>query len=175
LWLDVLPIATEGSTDIARDTDGAFEWSSNHTADAWNPDMEWDSDTVCAIGRHLEAAGLKPEAPQIRCGAQAPSRDSRNAQPRDTQKSITVIVPPARWPSAEGDDSRLICVISINGTFMHLEAIRVRSRGRSRIQQAVHAKHQGDFDLLCQFGSEGQFETTEINGKSYVLVATPFA
>ena len=88
---------------------------------------------------------------------------------------ISITIPPTVWQLAEGDDSRLICVISINGTSMHLEAIRVRSRGRPRVQQAVNARHQADFDLLCQFGSEGQFETTEINGKHYVLIATPFA
>ena len=90
-------------------------------------------------------------------------------------ESVSLTIPDTAWQFAEGDDSRLICVISINGTSMHLEAIRVRSRGRPRIQQAVNARHHADFDLLCQFGSEGPFETTEISGKHYVLIATPFA
>ena len=45
---------------------------------------------------------------------------------------ITIIIPPGLWTDADGDASRLICVISINGTLMHLEAIRVRHVGRGR-------------------------------------------
>lgn len=87
---------------------------------------------------------------------------------------ITITIPPEVWTSAAGDDSRLICVISINGTPMHLEAIRVRYAGRHRMQESASPEHASDFDLLCRYGSEGQFETTTINRKSYVLIATPF-
>jgi hypothetical protein len=88
---------------------------------------------------------------------------------------IAIEIPPEVWTSAAGDDSRLICVISINGTPMHLEAIRVRYEGRRRVQQSASLEHASDFDLLCRYGSEGRFETTTINRKRYVLVATPLS
>jgi hypothetical protein len=88
---------------------------------------------------------------------------------------ITIIIPPGMWTDADGDASRLICVISINGTLMHLEAIHVRHVGQGRELRPVSSKHDADFEHLCSYGSEGRFETTDINGKRYVLVATPFA
>jgi hypothetical protein len=88
---------------------------------------------------------------------------------------ITIIIPPGMWTDADGDASRLICVISINGTLMHLEAIRVRYVGRSRELRPFSSNHDADFEHLCSYGSDGQFETTDINEKKYVLVATPFA
>jgi hypothetical protein len=57
---------------------------------------------------------------------------------------------------------------------MHLEAIQVRYVGPNRVQEAVNPRFEDDFNLLCRYGSEGQFATTDINGKSYVLIATPF-
>lgn len=87
---------------------------------------------------------------------------------------ITILIPAGMWRDVEGDGTLLKCVISINGTLMHLEAIQVRYVGPTREQQPAHPGHESDFDLLCRYGSEGQFDTTEINGKPYVLVATPF-
>ena len=52
--------------------------------------------------------------------------------------------------------------------------MQVHFVGRDREQEAVNPRLADDFNLLCRYGSEGQFETTDINGKSYVLVATPF-
>ena len=87
---------------------------------------------------------------------------------------ITILIPPAMWLDIDGDGSRLKCVLSINGTLMHLEAIHVHYVGPDREQRAVSARLESDFELLCRYGSEGQFETTDINGKPYVLIATPF-
>jgi hypothetical protein len=87
---------------------------------------------------------------------------------------ITLLIPPAMWLDIDGDASRLKCVLSINGTLMHLEAIHVHYVGRDREQCAVSPRAEKDFELLCRYGSEGQFETTDINGKPYVLIATPF-
>jgi hypothetical protein len=88
---------------------------------------------------------------------------------------ITIIIPPGMWTGADGDASRLICVVSINGTLMHLEAICVRYVEERCELRPVNPEHDSDFDHLCSFGSEGRFETTDISGKRYVLVATPFA
>lgn len=65
-------------------------------------------------------------------------------------------------------------VLSINGTLMHLEALEVTYVGSHRVQLAASIRDEQDLALIGQFGSEGQFNTTEINGKRYVLVATPF-
>ena len=87
---------------------------------------------------------------------------------------ITILIPPGMWLDVDGDGTRLKCFISILGTLMHLEAIQVHYARSGREQQPVNSRLEDDFNLLCRYGSEGQFETTDINGKRYVLVATPF-
>ena len=76
------------------------------------------------------------------------------------------------WRDVRGDASKLHCVICTSGTMLHLEAIHVCER--DDVQEAVNPDLAADFSYICLFGNEGQFETTEINGKPYVLVATPF-
>lgn len=85
---------------------------------------------------------------------------------------IHILIPPGMWRDSRGDASKLHCVISISGTMMHLEAIQVQVSGDE--QQAVNPDLTDDFLYLSLYGSEGPFDTTDINGKSYVLVATPF-
>ena len=78
---------------------------------------------------------------------------------------IHILIPPGMWRGDRGDATKLHCVISISDTMMHLEAIQVHDVGDE--QQPVNRD-------LTLYGSDGAFDTTEINGKSYVLVATPF-
>jgi hypothetical protein len=85
---------------------------------------------------------------------------------------ITILIPPGMWRDDRGDASKLHCVISISGTMMHLEAIQVREV--DGVQEAVNSELSADFTYLGLYGSEGQFDTTDINGNPYVLVATPF-
>ncbi|HKO58900.1 MAG TPA: hypothetical protein VJ276_23740 [Thermoanaerobaculia bacterium] len=85
---------------------------------------------------------------------------------------IHILIPPGMWRDDRGDGTKLHCVISISGTMMHLEAIQVHEIGGE--QQAVNPELASDFTFLCLYGSEGQFDTTEIKGNPYVLVATPF-
>jgi hypothetical protein len=85
---------------------------------------------------------------------------------------IHILIPPGMWRDVRGDATKLHCVIVISGTMMHLEAIQVQEVDDE--QQAVNPDLVSDFTYVCLFGSEGTFDTTEINGKSYVLVATPF-
>ncbi len=87
---------------------------------------------------------------------------------------IAFVIPPTMWLDVAGDATVLKCVISINGTLLHLEAIQVHYVGRDRELQAANPQFEDDFNVLCRYGSEGQFETTDINGKRYVLIATPF-
>ena len=85
---------------------------------------------------------------------------------------ITILIPPGMWRDDRGDASKLHCVISISGTMMHLEAIQVREV--AGVQEAVNPELSTDFTYLALYGNEGQFDTTVINGKPYVLVATSF-
>jgi hypothetical protein len=85
---------------------------------------------------------------------------------------IHILIPPGMWRDDRGDATKLHCMISISGTMMHLEAIQVHAVGDE--QEAVNPELASDFSFLCVYGSEGTFDTTEIDGKSYVLVATPF-
>lgn len=87
---------------------------------------------------------------------------------------ITLLIPPGMWLDIRGDGTRLTCVLSINGTLLHLEAIEVAYVGNHRTQIATSIRDEQDLALLSQLGSEGPFETTEINGQRYVLAATPF-
>ncbi|HEY0157866.1 MAG TPA: hypothetical protein VGF28_11320 [Thermoanaerobaculia bacterium] len=85
---------------------------------------------------------------------------------------IMILIPSGMWRDDRGDASKLHCVISISGTMMHLEAIQVREV--DGVQEAVNPELSADFTYLGLYGNEGQFDTTDINGKPYVLVATPF-
>ena len=66
LWADILPVTAEGSTELAVETDGAFDWSSGYEADAWNPDVALDWGTLDEIGYQLGRFGLRPEKPHVR-------------------------------------------------------------------------------------------------------------
>lgn len=76
------------------------------------------------------------------------------------------------WRDSRGDATKLHCVISVSGTMMHLEAIQVQEV--NGVQQAVNPELEHDFTYISLLANEGRFETTEINNKQYVLVATPF-
>jgi len=82
-------------------------------------------------------------------------------------------LPGTCWQDSRGDGSRLRRIITINDTFMHLEAIQIHT-GDDRTQAAVSALDARAFALLCRFCGHGVLETTEIDDRTYVLVATPF-
>jgi len=85
---------------------------------------------------------------------------------------IHILIPPGMWLDSRGDGTKLQCIIAICGTMLHLEAIQVRMN--DDVQEPVNPEFTTDFLHLSLYGSEGVFETTEINGKPYVLVAVPF-
>ncbi len=85
---------------------------------------------------------------------------------------IHILIPPGMWRDDRGDGTKLHCVISVSGTMLHLEAIEVQYVGDE--QQAVNADLSAEFTYLSLYASDGPFDTTEIDGKQYVLVATPF-
>ena len=85
---------------------------------------------------------------------------------------IHILIPPGMWRDDRGDGTKLHCVIAICGTMLHLEAIQVHMVGD--VQAPVNPELADDFTHLALYGNEGVFDTTEINGKHYVLAATPF-
>lgn len=85
---------------------------------------------------------------------------------------IHILIPPGMWRDDRDNGTKLHCVISISGTMLHLEAIEVHTVDGE--QQPVNPELADEFTYVCLFGNEGHFDTTEINGKHYVLVAAPF-
>lgn len=93
--------------------------------------------------------------------------------------TITIEIPEDAWEPAHEDneeegeraDDRLITTIVINRTPMHLEAWAVENDG-DNIQQ--HPAYPDDLsNLASAVGADGHFDTTTINGRDYVLVASP--
>lgn len=84
-----------------------------------------------------------------------------------------------QWQEVGGDEvpaCRLLAHIRIAGLDMHLEAWEIE-RDAEGLAGMVNVKpetgRQDDFDTLClMFGCA--FDTTNINGREYVLLATPY-
>lgn len=69
--------------------------------------------------------------------------------------------------------ARLLAHIQIGTLDMHLEAWAV-SKDEEGIQRAAESTMRSDdFDSLCNM-MDCSFQTIEIDGREYVLVATPF-
>lgn len=74
----------------------------------------------------------------------------------------------------EGDpQARLLAHIQIGDLSMHLEAWAVTKDAEGH-QRATPATLRGDdFDLLCDM-MDCQFTTIAIDGRDYILIATPY-
>lgn len=77
------------------------------------------------------------------------------------------------WMNGGDDENHLTCVLVINGTFHHLEAIRV-IEDEDGIQRAASTDFEESLDAMYQIGGEGPFDTVTIRGGTYVLVVIPF-
>jgi hypothetical protein len=85
---------------------------------------------------------------------------------------IALTVPETAWrEDLHGD--RLRSILVINGTFHHLEAIRVIDDDDG-IQQAASEELAETLEALYAIGGEGAFDTVTMRGSEYVLVVTPF-
>lgn len=93
-----------------------------------------------------------------------------------------MVIPDAEW-EAIGDqaikrgasgmpDSLLAAAIQINGTRMHLQAFEVQD-DQDRGQIIVNPALDGYLDNLRSFADAGDFRTTTMRGRHYVVVATP--
>lgn len=81
-------------------------------------------------------------------------------------------IPDDAWQDTEGDGTRLLATLVINGTSHHLEAIRV-TEGDSE-QRATNPIFDDALTALYAFGGDGAFETTGIGDAAYVIAVTPF-
>jgi molybdopterin biosynthesis enzyme MoaB len=79
----------------------------------------------------------------------------------------------ADWMNSGADTNHLTTILVINGTFHHLEAIRVIEE-EDRRQHAASADFEDSIDALFTIGGDGPFDTVTIHGDTYVLVVIPF-
>jgi hypothetical protein len=77
------------------------------------------------------------------------------------------------WMNGGVDDDHLTAMLVINGTFHHLEAIRVIEDDDGR-QRAALPEFEEIVDAMFQIGGDGPFDTVSVKGDSYVLVVIPF-
>ena len=82
-------------------------------------------------------------------------------------------IPDDDWMNGGADTNHLTTILVINGTFHHLEAIRVIEDEDGR-QQAASAAFEDTVDALFTIGGDGPFDTVTIRGDTYVLVVIPF-
>lgn len=99
--------------------------------------------------------------------------------------ATSITIPDAAWErtgqidddesTRESDDtleSRLLTTIHINGLAMHLEAIQVVNDEEPHPQEASNSAFEEDLQSYQDI-QDCSFQTTEIMGREYVLVATP--
>ena len=77
------------------------------------------------------------------------------------------------WMNGGSDANHLTTILVINGTFHHLEAIRVIEDEDGR-QHAASPDFEDTVDALFTIGGDGPFDTVSIRGEPYVLVVVPF-
>ncbi len=77
------------------------------------------------------------------------------------------------WMRTEENNDHLTAILVVNGTFHHLEAIRVID-DEDGMQRVAAPDLEPTFDAMYEIGGEGPFDTVTIRGETYVLVVTPF-
>lgn len=77
------------------------------------------------------------------------------------------------WLNGGDDADHLTTILVINGTFHHLEAIRVIEDEDGR-QLAASVDFEDTLDAMYTIGGDGPFDTVTIRGDTYVLVVVPF-
>ena len=91
-----------------------------------------------------------------------------------TEKSLrTLTIADDDWMNGGDDENHLTMILVVNGTFHHLEAIRVVEDGDG-IQRAASKKFEDTVDAMFTIGGDGPFDTVTIRGGTYVVVVIPF-
>lgn len=88
------------------------------------------------------------------------------------RRVFVLTVPEEAWMEGRNRDHR-VAILVINGTFHHLEAVRVVEDDEG-IQKTASADLAETLDAMYQIGAEGPFDTVTMRGAEYVLVVTPF-
>lgn len=88
------------------------------------------------------------------------------------RRVVVLTVSEDAWIQGRNRD-HLVAILVINGTFHHLEAVRVIEDDEG-IQKAASEDLTETFDAMFQIGGEGPFDTVTMRGAEYVLVVTPF-
>lgn len=91
--------------------------------------------------------------------------------------SVNISVPDDLWEPNDGLDDPLNALrvtLHVNGYPMHFEAWEVHEDEDGH-QHAVAPEYEENIDALWSAVSgDGRFQTTRINGREYILVASPF-
>lgn len=82
-------------------------------------------------------------------------------------------IPDDDWMNGGDNPNHLTTILVINGTFHHLEAIRVIEDEDGR-QRAASPDFEGSIDAMFTIGGDGPFDTVTVHGETYVLVVIPF-
>jgi hypothetical protein len=82
-------------------------------------------------------------------------------------------IPDDDWMNGGANADHLTTILVINGTFHHLEAIRIIEDDDGR-QHAAAPEFEERIDGMYQIGGDGPFDTVSIKGNLYVLVVIPF-
>src|ERR1043165_6024114 len=87
------------------------------------------------------------------------------------RRVIVRTVPEDAWIQGRNRD-HFVAILVINGTFHHLEAIRV-VEDVDGVQKAASEDLAETFDAMFQIGGEGAFDTVTMRGAEDVLVVPP--
>jgi hypothetical protein len=90
-----------------------------------------------------------------------------------TENVRTIEIADGDWMNGGVDDDHLTAILVINGTFHHLEAIRVIEDADGH-QRAASPAFEESLDALYALGGDGPFDTVTIRDASYVLAVIPF-
>lgn len=82
-------------------------------------------------------------------------------------------IPDDDWMNGGDNADHLTTILVINGTFHHLEAIRIYEDDDGR-QHAAAPEFEDSVEAMYQIGGDGPFDTVYIKGDSYLLVVIPF-
>jgi hypothetical protein len=84
-----------------------------------------------------------------------------------------LMIPDDDWMNGGEDGNHLTTILVINGTFHHLEAIRI-IEDEDGGQRAASPDFEDVVDGMFLIGGDGPFDTVTIRGETYVLVVIPF-
>jgi hypothetical protein len=113
------------------------------------------------------------------CGRKGVVGELRGVPDHWATMSLTDLhIPEERWENWSGEDEPEGAVlgtsITINGTFMHVEAIEVRQAewGEQIARYGLHQQRLSRYHDAA--GADGRMETVEIKGRHYCLFTSPF-